>query len=302
MPRYFVHDLETEKLHIFTGGKADWLTIPEADRNAIKRACLWSNQRGCWVSRCKGSKVRILAHFYPGDVLSRNGFEDRGEVGQRLTFAEKVEATQEKAEARADRMEDRAMNAKDEAQSHFKASNDIVSMIPMGQPILVGHHSEKRHRRALERSDNHMRNGCNALEKAEHYKRRAEAARGTADGAQYSDPRYLGKRIKECEAEERLILRWLDKGDFSEEYREERLRDVREKLGFYRHCLETCGVTIFTKETLKGKTAVKIRGRWEPIVRLNPTTVAVPNICFPTEESQRKWALKYAYTEVQDAR
>ncbi len=34
----------------------------------------------------------------------------------------------------------------------------------------------------------------------------------------------------------------------------------------------------------------------------DPTTVAVPNICYPTEEYQRKYALKYAYTEVQEAR
>lgn len=31
--RYFVHDLETDKLRIHTGGKADWLTIAEADRD-----------------------------------------------------------------------------------------------------------------------------------------------------------------------------------------------------------------------------------------------------------------------------
>lgn len=44
--RYFIYDLESDKLHIFTGGKADWLTVAEADRKFIKSACLWSNSRG----------------------------------------------------------------------------------------------------------------------------------------------------------------------------------------------------------------------------------------------------------------
>jgi hypothetical protein len=73
-------------------------------------------------------------------------------------------------------------------------------------------------------------------------------------------------------------------------------------LEFFEACLSGCGKTLYSKATLAGKTLVKLRGRWEPIVKLNPTTVAVPNICYPTEEDQRKYALKYAYTEVQEAR
>jgi hypothetical protein len=72
-------------------------------------------------------------------------------------------------------------------------------------------------------------------------------------------------------------------------------------VGFYPHCLETCGRPVFTRKTLTGKTAVLIRGRWEPIAKPNPTTVAVPNICFPDPACQRSWALKYRYAEVRDA-
>ena len=82
------------------------------------------------------------------------------------------------------------------------------------------------------------------------------------------------------------------------------LDDAHEKLEFYEHCFQTCcsNGQVFTKDGLKGKTQVKVRGSWYPVVRFNPTTVAVPNICFPTEESQRKYAMKYPYTEVQEAR
>ena len=48
-----------------------------------------------------------------------------------------------------------------------------------------------------------------------------------------------------------------------------------------RPVLASCGKVVYNRDTLKGKQAVKIRGRWELIVKLNPTTVAIPNICFP---------------------
>ena len=38
---------------------------------------------------------------------------------------------------------------------HF-AARERLEMIPLGQPILVGHHSEKRHRRDLKRIDEHF--------------------------------------------------------------------------------------------------------------------------------------------------
>jgi hypothetical protein len=307
MGRYYVHDLESDKLQIHTGGKAEWQQLAEADRQEIKRGCLWSNSRGCWVSRALAAKAK----WHLAAVLGRLGFEDRGTVGERLTFAEKVEAQQERAETRAERSEDRAQAATAEAKARFNSHNIETLRGMQGEPVKIGHHSEGRHRRLIEKADNDMRKGCEALDKAKHYERRAEAARATAEGKQYSDPAFLGRRIKEQEAEERDLLRRMEgkgmivSGPPSEEYRQrlaQLLEDVRDKLGFYRHCLETCGQTVYTRETLKGKKYVLIRGRWEEIVRLNPTTVAVPNICFPEAASQRRWALKYIYAEVKDAK
>ncbi len=157
-----------------------------------------------------------------------------------------------------------------------------------------------------------MRKACEATDKAEHYKRRAEAARDTADGKQYSDPGFLVRRIDEQEAEERGLIRRLNGEGMLEpvalpsaEYAarlNELLEECRDKLGFYHHCLATCGKKVWNKESLKGMKEVFIRGRWEAIVKLNPKTVAIPNICFPDPDSQKKWALKYIYAEVKDAR
>ena len=49
-------------------------------------------------------------------------------------------------------------------------------MIPLGQPILVGHHSEKRHRKDLTRIDEHFAKAKEHHDKAEYFRRRAVAA------------------------------------------------------------------------------------------------------------------------------
>jgi len=311
MPRYYVHNLETDKLNIFTGGKADWLTIPEADRDRIKGACLWSRSINGWVSRCKGG----IGRFYAEDILKRNGFEDRGAEGERLTFAEQVEAKQDRASDRAGRFEDRTERAESASDAAHKRSHDMMDAISFGQPILVGHYSEGRDRRYRERAWNLLGKAVAESDKAKHYAERAATARATAEGAEYSSPRYLGNRIKETLAEIAIIENRLQ-GKFyahseprtepiSEEYRERltaAMERQQDKLAFHQHCLATCGRPLFDKAALAGMTQVKIRGRWEPIVKLNPKTVATPNTCFPLPEHQRKWALKYAYSEVQEAR
>lgn len=308
MPRYFIHNLETDKLNIFTGGKADWQTIPEPDRERIKNACLWSRSINGWVSRARGG----LARFYAADLLEKHGFENRGTEGEKLSFVEQIQAKQERAEARADRYEDRADKAEDRSQALYNHAHKMADCIPFGQPILVGHYSEGRDRRFRERIHNTFGRAFEEGDKAKYYAQRAATARATASGDEYSNPRYLGNRIKETKAEIALLENRLQ-GKFyhydqpkpiSDEYRDRLiplLDEQHEKLEFLEHCLASCE-KVFTREQLQGKAEVKIRGRWEPIVKLNPTTVAVPNICMQSEESQRRWALKYAYTEVQDAR
>lgn len=59
-----------------------------------------------------------------------------------------------------------------------------------GQPILIGHHSERRHRRDLERMDQAMRASVQNDDKARHYQRRADGV-GTG-GIASDDPAAVG--------------------------------------------------------------------------------------------------------------
>jgi len=57
---------------------------------------------------------------------------------------------------------------------HFAARQQF-EMIPLGQPIIVGHHSKKRHRSHLKRIDQHFAKAAQHHDTAEHYRRRAAA-------------------------------------------------------------------------------------------------------------------------------
>jgi hypothetical protein len=77
-------------------------------------------------------------------------------------------------------------------------------MIPMGQPILVGHHSERHHRRDLERIDSNMRKGIERSNMAENHISKAGGIESALDRSIFSDDSdatsALEDRIRENEA------------------------------------------------------------------------------------------------------
>lgn len=82
----------------------------------------------------------------------------------------KIEAKRERLEAAADRADAASMAAYGRADMRESASG-----IPLGQPILVGHHSEGRHRAAIKRADNAMRASVALDRKAKELRNRADS-------------------------------------------------------------------------------------------------------------------------------
>lgn len=62
----------------------------------------------------------------------------------------------EKQQARRERLEERLEKAQAQSHAHYNAAMRELSVVPFGQPILVGHHSERAHRALIARSDRHM--------------------------------------------------------------------------------------------------------------------------------------------------
>ena len=83
---------------------------------------------------------------------------------------------EEKKQARIDRYRERAERARQQSNHLSHESVSMLGHIPPGQPVLVGHHSERGHRKLLERSDRKMEQSVAASEKADYYENKARAA------------------------------------------------------------------------------------------------------------------------------
>lgn len=83
---------------------------------------------------------------------------------------------EERKQARIERLRERAEKARAEGNARLNGARRIGDMIPMGQPILVGHHSEKRHRRDIAKIQTGYTKGFEALDKAKELESRASFA------------------------------------------------------------------------------------------------------------------------------
>jgi hypothetical protein len=288
MNNYFIKNLETGKIELHFD-KETYQALSFEQKKEIKSNFLWSNFIGAWVSRSSKNT------YWPEQIANKLGLTNNGEEGQRLTFEQQLEIKTEKAESRAERFETRSEKLSKESNQAFTNAREMTKCIPMGQPILVGHHSEKGHRRLLEKSDNKMRKGFELQNKSEYYEDRARAANITANQSQLKSPVYLNNRIKELNAEIRRLNRILNEGVKPEGDYLKRLNDLKsqaeDKLSFFQKALETLGGVKYTKENLKDAKNVKYRGTWYPIKRLNPLTVTIGDWFRPGAGT---WKIPYA--------
>ena len=110
----------------------------------------------------------------------------------------------ERREARIARLYARSDAKQSEADGRLASARRIADVIPMGQPILVGHHSERHHRRDIARIDQNMRKGIEASKEATDLRRRAAAAENN-DAVSSDDPDAILKLKAKIEVEKRTI-------------------------------------------------------------------------------------------------
>ena len=105
----------------------------------------------------------------------------------------------ERLEAKLDKRQDWADKRMQEARARFAAVDRITANIPFGQPILVGHHSERHARADQRRIHNGMRAGIEAQNMAQHHTSKAAGLAAQLDKNIYSDdpdaPESLRERI-----------------------------------------------------------------------------------------------------------
>jgi hypothetical protein len=101
--------------------------------------------------------------------------------------------------ARAERLRGWAetREAKQAGLNEAARADEAATGIPFGQPILVGHHSERRHRNAIARIDRAMGAAVENSRKADSMRGRADSIEAAAEHAIYSDDEDAIERLTE---------------------------------------------------------------------------------------------------------
>jgi len=147
-------------------------------------------------------------HNREGEPVYLAMHQDEGKnLGRLMTLREfkqflEPNAYEQRIERRKERLEYRADRARREAESHKQSADRMASVIPFGQPILVGHHSEGRDRRYRERIHGHMDKWCAGLDEAKELD--YQASRVGTGGISSDDPDAIQKLTYQVEAGERL--------------------------------------------------------------------------------------------------
>lgn len=118
-----------------------------------------------------------------------------GEIGDEDT------SLADRAEQRAERFDEYSEKRAGDAERAREAVAAIADNIPLGQPILIGHHSEKHARKDAERIENGMRRAVKMWETSKYWTDRAAGALAHAKYKERPDVR--ARRIKTIEADAR---------------------------------------------------------------------------------------------------
>ena len=110
----------------------------------------------------------------------------------------------ERLERKVEKRREWAEKAEARSDQHYETGHKMMGVIPMGQPILVGHHSEGRDRRYRGRIDGHMSKFVEERKLAEHHEQKASGLATQLENTIFSDDSdattALEARIAENEA------------------------------------------------------------------------------------------------------
>lgn len=279
---YYVRNLETGKLELYFE-KEYYLSLPESAKKNIKSNYLFGKGNGGrWVSRAKFPNL-----WRAESVAIELGLENRGTIGEKISFEEQMERKAERAEARAERYMQYSENAEkrgNQLQSGFKeAARDISFVTQPNINSSAGRSFTRYRERLLAAYDR----GFEEFKKSEYYADKAEAAMATAHSTKPTDKGFILRREAECEKSIRAQKKNIEKYDSymkrlesgevlhtikGDELSKEKVQewldhayeiidDNLSKLVYYDKCMEELGGVNFSKENIKKGYKVRLK-RW----------------------------------------
>lgn len=275
----------------------------------------WGRSISAWyVPHSRDHRPNLRTIRTTAAALEAAGFTVAQEIDSTARSTSEVEA--DKIARQADRVNaleakvDRKTAAADAAW--VRHERDAERLPQGGESIKIGHHSENRHRNAIDRAHTSATRGLAAADEAEHAAARATAAAATT-GARYN-PQTVANRIEKIAADIRRVERRIVAPvyDFTTGYapatetkqqgRAEALApaltELRDQLTYWENIraqqIADGTATNYSPATVKKGDAVKIRGHWCRVARANPKTVSI--------EADYSWTDRAPWSEVQDHR
>ena len=102
---------------------------------------------------------------------------------------------EERRKQRIERYKELSMKAQERSSRYSNSNANRILQIAPGQPILVGHHSEKKHRKLIKRAQDDIRRSIEEDNKSKFYKERAITAENSK--VIYSDDPQAINKLKE---------------------------------------------------------------------------------------------------------
>lgn len=116
--------------------------------------------------------------------------------------------SQERAANKAAKLEGYAANAEKRSDAYYEASKEGRDFLALGEPIKIGHHSERRHRKLIERNWQRMGKSIAESDKAKEYERRAEYWKERASKIDLSMPdslEYFEEELRKAKEKHQLL-------------------------------------------------------------------------------------------------
>ena len=157
--------------------------------NTYKKYCPNVFIAKCDEKHGKGEVVEMATKYGDGhNAIIINYMGSKEECFYYSVVREDGFNAQEWAKKRAARLQSTSANATRKSNEYYEKSNKDREFLSLGQPILIGHHSEKRHRKIIEQAHNNMGKSIELKEASKEYDRRAEYWESKANDINLSMP------------------------------------------------------------------------------------------------------------------
>lgn len=171
----------------------------------------WSRNLGSWyIPQSRDRRAKLAQINSTAAALRAEGFAVELDIDDDYRPTADVEADKITRQAdRVDALDAKADRKNGAADAAWEADKKATDALPEGgEPIKIGHHSERRHRRAVEKSWATLGKAVEAQRDAATARGRADAAAKTTD-ARYS-PNTVARRIEKLTADRKRLERTRD--------------------------------------------------------------------------------------------